>query len=184
MLPRDPRFDIKLIAVRGQGDDSIWDGQVRNLVYNTGTMEWESMTSSGGGSGSVGVLGEITATDIGIDVKALDVAIKEGAISGSVRTSGLNVAGKVTKVTLSTSGWTALPATPLADRNAIAIQNSSAQDVYINYDNSLALTTNLHIKIPPGAERQYDITDNILIYAFCTTSALEPKGAPGALAIA
>lgn len=51
MLERDLRFDTKLIAIRDLGVDSIWDGRIKNLVYNTTTMEWEAQTTSGSGGG-------------------------------------------------------------------------------------------------------------------------------------
>lgn len=50
-LERDLRFDTKNIAIRELGEDTLWDSRVKNLVYNTTTMEWEAQTSSGGGGG-------------------------------------------------------------------------------------------------------------------------------------
>lgn len=81
----------------------------------------------------------------------------------STRPSGLNIGGKITQVTLNTMSWTALPASPLSKRNALAIQNVSDHDILINYDNTAALTDGL--KIVSGNERQYDISDSIIIYA-------------------
>lgn len=84
-------------------------------------------------------------------------------VSGEIRPSGLNVAGRITHVPINSSGWTALPATPLSGRNAISIQNQSAIEIKIEYDNTVA--TYDGVKIIGGGERYYDITDNIVIYA-------------------
>lgn len=80
-----------------------------------------------------------------------------------VSPSGLSIAGRITEVQLSSSAWTALPATPLADRNSIAIQNVSGVAIKLNYDNTES--GYVGVLVPAEAERQYDITDDILIYA-------------------
>ncbi len=82
---------------------------------------------------------------------------------GSLSPSGLRNGGLITEVTLSAAAWTALPATPLPARNAIAIQNISAVEIKIQYDNTVA--TYVGVVIPVGGERQYDITDQIVVYA-------------------
>ena len=40
-------------------------------------------------------------------------------------------------MTLNSSSWTALPSTPLTDRNAIAVQNESGINIKLNYDNNV-----------------------------------------------
>ena len=116
---------------------------------------------------------EITATNVAGNKTALDVAIKEGSVSGTFTPSGLQNGGLITKVTLSTVAWTALPATPLANRNAMSVQNRSGQSVYINYDNGLPIDPSISVLIPPGGERQYDVKDSIIIYAFCSGVAVD-----------
>lgn len=87
----------------------------------------------------------------------------------SAQFSGLNVAGKVSEVTINPTTWTVLPATALTNRNAIAIQNRTGQEIKINYD---PLTVGyVGIVIDDKSERFYDITDNILIYAKSKTSS-------------
>lgn len=72
----------------------------------------------------------------------------------------------MTEVTLSAVTWTALPVTPLEGRNAICIQNPSAVEIKLNYDFTDPLPGSYTgIVIPSGAERFYDITDAIVIYA-------------------
>jgi len=80
--------------------------------------------------------------------------------------SGLKNAGRHTSVDINASSWTALPLVALTDRNAIAIQNNSAVEVKINYDNSIATYSGMTIR-KNGGERQYDIKDTIIIYAKC-----------------
>lgn len=81
---------------------------------------------------------------------------------GEFTFSGLKTGGSVTEVTLNDSTWTALPAISLAARNAIAIQNVSANEMKINYDSGVA--GYVGIVITAGGERQYDITDGITLY--------------------
>ena len=93
-----------------------------------------------------------------------------GTLTGEIRPSGLNNAGRVTEVTINSATWTALPPTALTDRNAIAIQNVSAQDIKVNFDTGVAGFVGM--LIASGSERTYDITDQILIYAKCTTGTV------------
>lgn len=91
-----------------------------------------------------------------------------GNFSGSVTTAGLSIAGKFTEVTIDDTTWTALPSTPLADRNSMSIQNRSGFEIKVNYDN-----TEVGYKgmvIPINFERFYEIRDTVVIYA---------KAAPG-----
>lgn len=81
---------------------------------------------------------------------------------GEFTFSGLKTGGKVTEVTLNDTTWTALPGTSLAARNAIAIQNVSADDIKLNYDDGVA--GYIGVLITAGGERQYDITDGITVY--------------------
>ena len=82
---------------------------------------------------------------------------------GIVSVSGLRVAGRITEVPINSLTWTALPASPFANRNAISIQNISAVELKLQYDNTVATYTG--VVVPSGAERFYDITERILIYA-------------------
>jgi hypothetical protein len=87
----------------------------------------------------------------------------EGTLTGEIRPSGLTNGGKVTEVTINSATWTALPPTALTDRNALGIQNVSAQDIKINFDNGVSGFVGM--VIGPGSERTYDITDQIVVYA-------------------
>ena len=86
--------------------------------------------------------------------------------TGVVQLKGLTKGGRVTKVTINDATWTALPATPLPDRNAIAVQNRSGTAARFNYDYTGPLPGNDDgMEIAGFGERQYDITDSIILYA-------------------
>jgi hypothetical protein len=94
--------------------------------------------------------------------------IQGNTITGTLKVSGLNIAGRVSIVTIDDVNWTPLPAVPLDQRNAIGIQNSSAVEIKLNYDPSTI--GYVGVKMGIEGERYYDITDAIPIYA---------KAAPG-----
>lgn len=108
--------------------------------------------------------------------KFVDVAPGETAVrvsgdnfSGSFTTSGLRTGGRITEVVLNDSSWTALPATPLSGRNAIAIQNFSGQTIKLNYDNAVSGLTGVYLQ--NTLDRFYDISDTIIIYAKSSSGA-------------
>lgn len=90
-----------------------------------------------------------------------EVIVRTSA-EGEFTFSGLKTGGKITEVTLNDSSWISLPVTALSGRNAIAIQNYSPSDIKLNYDNGEA--GYIGVTVPAGGERQYDITDGIVIY--------------------
>lgn len=85
------------------------------------------------------------------------------AVLGSFRPSGLNVGGRHLEITINDSSWTALPLSPLADRNQINIQNFSGFEIKVNLDSGAVGYSGM--RIPSGTERFYQITENIIIYA-------------------
>jgi hypothetical protein len=102
----------------------------------------------------------VTATDVTGDKVALDTFVRGGNVAATF--SGLAIAGKVSVTTIDSDQWYPFPSSPLANRNALAIQNISGVDILLNYD-PLAISTE-GITILNGYERQYDITDSIIIY--------------------
>lgn len=102
----------------------------------------------------------VTTTSVGPKV-GLDVYLAGGTVG--TKPSGLNVGGRILEVTLNASTWTALPPTPLSNRNAITIQNRSGVEIVLNFDNSVSGYKG--IVMPDQFERFYDITDDIVIYA-------------------
>lgn len=90
-----------------------------------------------------------------------DVIVRT-SVAGTIKVSGLNVAGRVTEVTLVDFEWRALPVSALANRNALAIQNVSGSEIKLNYDP--LVTGYVGIAMPNGRERTYDISQNIVLY--------------------
>lgn len=86
-----------------------------------------------------------------------------GDINGTIKTSGLEIAGRVTVVALNAVTWTPLPAVALADRNAMTIQNSSGIQIKLNYDSGIV--GYVGVVVNDGGERFYNITDSIVLYA-------------------
>lgn len=90
----------------------------------------------------------------------------DSTISGEVTISGLNIGGRVSEVAINDTTWTAVPASPLSDRNALSIQNYSGVEIKINYDLTGPLPAGYTgTPIANNAERFYDVTDNVIIYA-------------------
>ncbi len=86
---------------------------------------------------------------------------------GTSQVTGLRTAGKVTEVVINDTTWTALPATPLANRNAVSIQNFSGQLIKLNYDNTVSGFVGAYI--PDQVDRFYDIQPTITQYAKCAS---------------
>jgi hypothetical protein len=93
---------------------------------------------------------------------AVRVSVSGGDLTGNFTVTGLKIGGRVTEVALNSSTWTPLPATPLADRNAMAIQNPSGIEIKINYASDIS--GYVGVRIISGAERQYDIGPTIILY--------------------
>ena len=92
-----------------------------------------------------------------------DCVIQTVPIAGEFTATGLRNGGLLTKVTLNAVTWTALPPTPLAGRNALSIQNTSATQIVLDYVNTNPLYEGVIVN--SSAERFYSITDQIVIYA-------------------
>ena len=86
-----------------------------------------------------------------------------GGVTGEFSPSGLKIGGLVTVVNINNTTWTELPATALANRNAVGVQNDSGQEVKINYGSGVAGYVGMIVA--DGSERTYDITDSITLYA-------------------
>jgi hypothetical protein len=82
--------------------------------------------------------------------------------------SGLRNQGLHSIVSVNDATWVPLPAAPLSDRNAIAIQNNTGFEMKINYVDNVGY---VGMSIPPSGERTYDIKDSIIIYGRMTSGA-------------
>jgi len=100
--------------------------------------------------------------------------------TGTLQITGLTIGGRVTEVTINATTWTALPATPLTDRNSMSVQLFDTQvNVKVNYE---AAGGDIDTDIPgftgtiipaPGdgglTERFYNVSDSVILYAKCAT---------------
>lgn len=86
-------------------------------------------------------------------------------VAASLRPVGLTEGGLVTHVALTDSAWTALPTTPLSNRNSLQIQNISGNGAIIlwNYSNSAPSTEG--VRIEDGGFKERALTDDIIVYA-------------------
>lgn len=91
-------------------------------------------------------------------------------LSGSIQPKGLSNGGRITEVSLNDATWTPLPSIALSDRNALGIQNVSAQDIKVNFDPLVVGFVGMLISA--GSERTYDITDQIVVYAKSTEGTI------------
>lgn len=104
---------------------------------------------------------QVTGTPEG-DKHLLDVAIGK-SISLGFSPSGLSIGGKVTEVTLSSTVWTALPATALTSRNGMGIQNESAVSIKVGFDPGE--TGFVGWTVLPNGEFFIDVSDVVVVYA-------------------
>lgn len=100
--------------------------------------------------------------------RALYVAVGD-TDSATFRPGGLMNSGRHQEVSISDSGWTALPSSPLSGRHQINIQNFSGYEVKINADNSVS--GYIGMRIPDSNERFYQVTDSIVLYAKAESGA-------------
>ena len=108
-----------------------------------------------------------------VDVNPGETAVRVTGenFSGNFSVSGLTTGGLHTVVALNPTTWTPLPATPLAGRNAMAIQNQSGENIKLNFNGSAVGFVGMLV-YPNGGERQYDISDTILIYGKSESSSV------------
>lgn len=94
-------------------------------------------------------------------------------IEGEFVFSGLKTGGRITTILVGDVAI-ALPSSPLANRNAIAIRNLSETDIlYIGFDNLIQANDNVGTsagwKVEAGENLQFDITDAVVIYGIMET---------------
>ena len=77
--------------------------------------------------------------------------------------------GLFTSVPINNLTWTPLPATPLAGRVAIAVQNRTGQLVKFNFNQPAGF---VGMEVDDNEERNYDLTDGLILYAKSEDSAV------------
>lgn len=139
-------------------------GTERQLVKRGHNSLYAEVTVAGGGA-QVSLLAKVVDE---IAYTSGDPLPVDGGTSGG-SSGALAGPGRVTEVALTTGAWTALPATALAGRQALSVQNRSGQEVKLNYDN--AEPGYVGVAIEDGGERHYDIDDGLVVYAKASDSA-------------
>lgn len=93
----------------------------------------------------------------------------------------VDISAQITKIEINPTTWTLLERSgstspigtgPLISRQVITIQNTTGQDIIIQYDNATTDNT-ISILIPDGVERIYDFGSNIQFYAKSVTSNVD-----------
>lgn len=137
-LGRDDRFDQTLIVVRQSGVDIPWNGNIRNLIYNATTMEWEAQVPQ---IPSAGVAtGGLTNTELRASAVPTTVTNFPTTQTGF---STVNVSTQVVVGTISTTLITAN-----ANRKYFHIFNNSNTTAFIQYGSAAVL--NRGIKLNAG----------------------------------
>lgn len=153
------RFDLKSHdLITAPGSDRIM------VVRHHNRLGCEAIVT--GGNVKFSVYGTaLPAADISeaLSVNSDGETVIRTSATGVFSPTGLRFGGKMTAVTLNNSTWTALPPSPLADRNAINIQNYSGSNIIVNFDNTVPIYEG--IQINDQNERNYDIKQTIQIFA-------------------
>lgn len=128
-------------------------GATGDVAINASNLHLEVQLSHSGANPDSVQIGD------GVDT----AEVVDGRLQTSATASGLGIAGLVTIVSINSVTWTALPATPLTDRNAMCIINTSGVEIKLNYSSSIVG----YVGVPLGVSNQrfYDISDSIVIYA-------------------
>jgi hypothetical protein len=106
----------------------------------------------------------ITQTEYN-DGSGIKHAIDAWLVGGDVvaTPSGLSVAGKISIVNINDSGWTALPAASLLNRNGMGIQNPNGTQLKLNFDNTEPGYVGWSVN--PNGEAFLDVRDTVTVYA-------------------
>lgn len=80
------------------------------------------------------------------------------------RPVGLTIGGLITHVALTAAAWTPLPATPLADRNSILVQNISGNGGVVLWNYSASAPATEGIRIEDGGYKATILSDTIIVY--------------------
>jgi len=89
---------------------------------------------------------------------------------GELTVSGLSLALKITNITIGTTA-TAIPLTPLTNRNSIIIHNKSTETIFFGNSDVSSSGVNEGWEVVAGSYFSLDITDSIVIYAISTAAS-------------
>jgi hypothetical protein len=138
----------------------IW--QIKRITYDTNTFV--------SNFANYAKYDQIWDNRAGLDygVGGTDPIPEDEFILGDVTLIGLSTTGRVSKVSINNTGWTAIPAAALNDRQSIAVQNLTGGTVLLNWDNTKPITEGM--VLANGNERYYTVGDSLTLYAVHTTA--------------
>jgi hypothetical protein len=87
-------WDNVVIISRDGAIDTIWDGKVKNLVYNPSSMEWEAQEASSGGGGGGSTIISAATSSVEVRSMALKTAVDE--VSSTLTYVGEAATGTIT----------------------------------------------------------------------------------------
>ena len=82
MVSRD-RWDNVVVVTRDNGTEAVWDGRVKNLIYDTDSMTWIAQgpaTSSGGGGGDATAANQVTGNTSLASIDSKTPALTSGRV--------------------------------------------------------------------------------------------------------
>ena len=158
------------VSIKSSPTESDWVDKIGGSIETSGASGTSVNVVSNIGEKSLRVIWVPTGVTVGTvsaELMAKDSSgqgnfTKDSPMNVTASFSGLRSGGRVTEVQLNALTWTALPAAALLGRNALCIQNNSGTEIKINYNPAQA--GYVGIVIPNSAERQYDITEEVVIY--------------------
>lgn len=153
----DNQFQLKAIITKNGDNEEIWDGSVRNKIYNPSTMEWEASTGSSGPGTDTKVTNfpanPSTSTLQTSTIAKLDSLLTELQLKADLTEtqpvsakgfSNIAFSGQV-----SVSGTSSALLAANTNRKYVHFTNNSNISVYIQYGSQAAL--NQGIKLLPNA---------------------------------
>lgn len=108
-----------------------------------------------GGSVEFGVFSTVT------DVSFLETLVENGELPVTGPSGPANNA-KTTEVIINNTGWTPLPAIPVAGRKSVSVQNFTGGEVKLSFQQPVGY---VGTALPNGSERFYSIDETLTLYA-------------------
>lgn len=151
-IGKTPLFTTATTEAKWQIERQTFDGsRIITEFANHGKWcnVWDDRATYFGPPGGVNFPGDVTIS---------------GSITGEFTPVGLTKAGKFRKVTLNDTTWTAVPATPLTNRNTIKFLNRTPFEVYINFAPTEPIYDGMLVT-PNDGTLSYPVRDTIVLYA-------------------
>lgn len=164
-LKPDPNEADWVDKIGGEIETNGSDGTDINVVSYVGEKSIRLVWVPNGTT-----MGTISADLMGKDSSGPISYTKDHPLEVTASFTGLRNGGKITPVEVVDFEWRPLPSVPLANRNALTIQNISGTYIKINYADDIVGFVG--VQIASGMERFYDLTDEIVMYAKSATGTV------------